>query len=153
MAQSLKHKIRKLAEQFNISAIISTAQEVQVDITDEAAWNALPAEQKTAWFEAQCAKYNLTITNHSLATDRNSYINRITVNEFKHKYSSQHPYFTVFLPHHTAWRGVGDDAWHLEIGSAYASAEHGEIWPTHPGLKGKEKQIAEVMRLRKELNI
>lgn len=153
MAQSLKYKVRKLAEQFNISAIISTAQEVQADMADEANWNALTADQKTQWFLTQCAKYGLTVTNHSLAKEQHNYINRITVNEFKVPNHYQYPYFTVFLPHHTAWRGVGDDAWHLEIGSAYASPEHGEIWNTHPGLRGKEKQIAEVMRLRKELGI
>lgn len=151
MAQSLKHKVRKLAEQFNISAIISTAKEVQADLADEANWDALTADQKTQWFLTQCAKYGLTVTNHSL--DHNDYDNRLTVDQFKQPNSHQHPYFTVFLPADSAWRGTGDDAWHMEIGSAYASPKHGEIWGTAKGLKGKEKQIAEVMRLRKELGI
>lgn len=148
MAQSLKHKVRILAEQFNISAIISTAKEVQADQFDQAAWDVLTSDEKTQWFIDQCAKYNLTVTNHSL--NHNKYDNRLTVDQFRHKDSHQHPYFTVFLPAKSAWRGTDDDAWHLEIGSAYASPKHGEIWPTQSGLKGKEKQIAQVIRLRKE---
>ena len=140
MAQSLKHKVRKLAEQFNISAIISTAQEVQVDMADEAAWNALTNQQRLDWFNAQCTKYNLTTRQFS---------NQISINEFKHEKSYQHPYFCVFLPRDLHEEGRRED-FHLEIGSAYASPKHGDIWYTHPGLKGKEKQIAEVMRLRKQ---
>jgi hypothetical protein len=143
MAQSLKHKVRKLAEQFNISAIISTAKEVQVDMADEAAWNALTNQQRLDWFEAQCKLHGLTIKPFS---------NQLSINEFKLPKSYQHPYFCVFLPKDLHEDGPREDL-HLEIGSAYASPEHGDIWPTHPGLKGKEKQIAEVMRLRKELNI
>jgi hypothetical protein len=143
MAQSLKHKVRKLAEQFNISAIISTAQEVQADITDEAAWNALSNQQRLDWFEAQCKLHGLTIKPFS---------NQLSINEFKLPKSYQHPYFCVFLPAELHAEGRRED-FHLEIGSAYASPAHGDIWPTHPGLKGKERQITEVMRLRKELNI
>ena len=143
MAQSLKHKVRKLAEQFNIAAIISTAQEVQVDMADEAAWNALTNQQRLDWFQAQCKFYNLTIEQFS---------NQLSINEFKLPKSYQHPYFCVFLPKELHEDGYRED-FHLEIGSAYASTAHGDIWYTHPGLNGKEKQIAEVMRLRKELNI
>lgn len=139
MAQSLKNKIRKLAEQFNIAAIISTAQEVQVDMADEAAWNTLTNQQRLDWFNVQCAKYGLTTKQFS---------NQISIVEFKHEKSYQHPYFCVFLPEELHEDGRRED-FHLEIGSAYASPKHGEIWYTHPGLKGKERQIAEVMRLRK----
>ena len=62
MAQSLKLKVRKLAEQFNINAIISTAQEVQMDMADAAAWDALSNQQRLDWFNGQCAKYGLTIS-------------------------------------------------------------------------------------------
>lgn len=151
MAQSLKYKVRKLAEQFNITAIISTAKEVQADLADQAVWDAMTTEEKTQWFIDHCAKYNLTVTNHAL--NHNKYNNRLTVDQFGHRNAHQHPYFTVFLPANSAWRGVDSDAWHLEIGSAYASPAHGEIWITAPGLKGKERQIAEVMRLRKEQNL
>ena len=140
MAQSLKLKVRKLAEQFNINAIITTAQEVQVDMADEAAWNAMSNQERLDWFKEQCAKYGLTIRQFS---------NQLSINEFKHKNSYEHPYFCVFLPQELHEDG-GRKNFHLEIGSAYASAKHGDIWSTHPGLKGKERQIAEVMRLRKE---
>ena len=153
MAQSLKQKIHKLSDQFNITAIISTAKDVQAELADIAAWNSMTVEGKTQWFIDQCAKYNLTVTDLSICNVEHNYLNRIIVNEFEHEYSSQHPYFTVFLPHHKVWRGVGDDAWQLEIGSAYASHKHGEIWTTARGLKGKEKQISEVMRLRKLLEL
>ncbi len=141
MAQSLKLKIRKLAQQFNVNAIIATAQEVQADISDEAQWNALSNQQRLEWFRAQCKLYNLTVVQRH---------NQLAINEFiKLKNSYQHPYFCVFLPKEMHEDGHRED-FHLEIGSAYASPKHGEIWSTHPGLKGKEKQIAEVMRLRKE---
>lgn len=139
MAQSLKLKVRKLAEQFNINAIISTAQEVQLDMADEAAWNALSNQQRLDWFLGQCKLYNLTICQLH---------NQLSIVEFKHKNSYQHPYFCVFLPKELHEEGRRDN-FHLEIGSAYASPKHGDIWYTHPGLKGKEQQIAEVMRLRK----
>lgn len=142
MAQSLKLKVRKLAEQFNINAIIATAQEVQTDMADEAQWNALSNQERLEWFKAQCAKYGLTTKQFS---------NQLSINEFKHPLSYQHPYFCVFLPKELHEEGHAN--FHLEIGSAYASPKHGDIWSTHPGLKGKERQIAEVMRLRKLLQL
>ena len=138
MAQSLKLKIRKLAEQFNINAIISTAQEVQLDMADAQAWDALSNPQRLDWFLGQCKLYNLTISQRH---------NQLSIVEFKHPLSYQHPYFCVFLPEELHL-DAGRDDFKLEIGSAFA-AKQGEIWSTHPGLKGKEQQIAEVMRLRK----
>jgi hypothetical protein len=140
MAQSLKQKITKLADQFNIDAIIQTAQEVKVEQVDIQAWTALSTEQKTKWFMDQCAKYKLTpeVIQHD-GTDW-----RICVKELK---ETDKAYFTVFLPHIDAWRGVETEAWHLEIGGAYVTDNNGGIWSTAKGLKGKEKQIAEVMRL------
>ena len=138
MAQSLKLKVRKLAEQYNIHAIISTAQEVQLDMADEAAWDALSNQERLDWFNSQCAKYGLTTKEFS---------NQLSIVEFKRPNSYQHPYFCVFLPKEL--HEEGREKFKLEIGSAYASPKHGDIWATHPGLKGKEKQIAEVMRLRK----
>ncbi|CAB4158379.1 hypothetical protein UFOVP700_7 [uncultured Caudovirales phage] len=146
MAQSLKSKIRKLSEQFNIAAIISTAEEIARDQEDSDAWDRLTADEKTAWFMDQCALYGLTVTNHALNPTK--YNNRLIVEEFRGPNSHKVPYFTVFLPCTSSWRGTGDSAWHLEIGSAYAHS-CGTIWPTHPGLEGKAQQIAEVMRLRR----
>ena len=142
MAQSLKLKVRKLAEQFNINAIISTAQEVQMDMADAAAWDALSNQERLDWFNGQCAKYGLTTKQFS---------NQLSIKEFKHPLSYQHPYFCVFLPEEL--HEEGREHFKLEIGSAYASPAHGDIWSTHPGLKGKEQQIAEVMRLRKLLQL
>lgn len=140
MAQSLKLKVRKLAEQFNINAIISTAQEVQLDMADEAVWNALSNQERLDWFNGQCAKYGLTTKPLS---------RQLSITEFTRPNSYQHPYFCVFLPKELHEEGQHEN-FYLEIGSAYASPKHGDIWATHPGLKGKEKQIAEVMRLRKQ---
>lgn len=140
MAQSLKQKITKLADQFNIDAIIQTAQQVKIDAEDKAQWDAMTTEAKTEWFLAQCALYNLTTHQYS---------NQIKVNELAEigKHSGSKAYFTVFLPRNEI---IGSDElsdWKLEIGGAYISENNGGIWSTHPGLKGKEKQIAEVMRL------
>jgi hypothetical protein len=44
MAQSLTHKIEKLAAQFNNDAIIKTAQQVKLDTEDTKAWDALSTE-------------------------------------------------------------------------------------------------------------
>lgn len=140
MAQSLTQKIEKLAAQYNIDAIIKTAQQVKLDSEDTNAWNALTTEAKTAWFLDQCAKYNLT--THQRA-------NQIIVDELREvgNHNGSKAYFTVFLPRNES---IGKDDlsdWKLEIGGSYIRSENGGIWSTHPGLKGKEKQIAEVMRL------
>jgi len=140
MAQSLKSKIRKLSDQFNIDSIVETAVEVRNELIDEQVWNNMTAQQKTDWFYDQCAKYNLTTRQRG---------NHIIVNELPEigKHDGTRAYFTVFLPDEDAVRGTGHDAWHLEIGGAYISNNNGGIWTTSHGLKGKEKQIAEVMRL------
>lgn len=130
MAQSLKHKIRILAEQFNIDAVISTAQEVKADTQDSAVWDAMSDSQKTQWFEQQCAKHNLTIQYNK---------GSMYVNEF---HNQTELYFIAWLPKQSK---TASDPWHLEIGNTLSN-----IWPTNRGLKSKEMQIAEVMRLRKE---
>lgn len=140
MAQSLTQKINKLAEQFNIDAIIQTAQQVKLDREDTLAWDALTTEEKTQWFMDQCAKYNLTTYQIS---------NQIKVNELPEigKHGGTKAYFTVFLPRNES---IGKDdlsSWHMEIGGAYIREVNNGIWATHSGLKGKEKQIAEVIRL------
>ena len=141
MAQSLKYKIRKLAEQFNIEAIIQTAKEIKSDISDEQDWDSMSNQEKLEWFHAQCALYGLTTTQRS---------NQIGVNELPcvGKHHGTKAYFCVFLPKELHEDGRSED-FHLEIGSAYASLQHGEIWSTHSGKLGKEKQIAEVIRLNK----
>jgi hypothetical protein len=136
MAQSLKQKLIKLADQFNIDAIIQTAQEVKLEQTDTQAWQALTTDEKTDWFMQQCAKYNLS------AKIVDSY--RIIVKELP---CGDNAYFTVFLPRNET---IGSDRlsqWKLEIGGSYFKDVNGGIWSTAPGLKGKERQIAEVMRL------
>jgi hypothetical protein len=142
MAQSLTTKIEKLAAQFNIDAIIKTAQQVKADTEDTKIWEALTTEQKTAWFMAQCEQYGLTTTQRS---------NQIKVDQLPEigKHSGTKAYFTVFLPRKEI---IGSDElsdWKLEIGGSYIRDENGGIWSTHPGLRGKEKQIAEVIRLNK----
>lgn len=143
MAQSLTQKIKKLADQYNIDAIIKTAQQIKVDAEDEAQWLAMSTEQKTKWFLDQCARYNLTaeFIGHKDSPWR------ICVKELK---EGDKAYFTVFLPHEDSYRGTESDAWHLEIGGAYVGSNNGGIWTTHPGIKGKEKQIAEVIRLHNQ---
>lgn len=140
MAQSLTQKLSKLADQYNIDAIISTAQQLKQQREDVALWDAMSSEEKTVWFLDQCAKYNLTaeFIGHKDSEWR------ICVKELK---EGNKAYFTVFLPHEDSYRGTDSDAWHLEIGGAYVGTNNGGIWSTHPGLKGKEKQIAEVIRL------
>lgn len=142
MAQSLKSKVRKLAEQFNIEAIIKTAKEVQSDIKDEQDWNNMSNQEKLQWFYDQCKKYNLTTKQFS---------NQISINELPcvGTHNGTRAYFCVFLPKDMHPDGHRETHFHLEIGSAYASSEHGEIWNTHPGKIGKEKQISEVIRLNK----
>ena len=78
--------------------------------------------------------------------------NQIGVNELPcvGKHHGTKAYFCVFLPKELHKDGRSED-FHLEIGSAYASLQHGEIWSTHSGKLGKEKQIAEVIRLNKFL--
>jgi hypothetical protein len=139
MAQTLKSKINKLSQAYSITAIIDTAKEIQKEQADIQAWEVLTTEEKTQWFMDQCAKYNLTtkIVNH------NDIPRRIYVDEFDDAHTA---YFTVFLPH-PGWEIDGLENWHLEIGGAYVGPNNGGIWVTHPGLKGKERQIAEVMRL------
>lgn len=141
MAQSMKNKIRKLADQYNIDSIIQTAVEVRNELVDEQSWNIMTSQEKTDWFLDQCKKYNLT-TEISYYNDQP---HRITVNELP---CYDKAYFTVFFPRKNSVRGEGDDAWHLEIGGSYTDhKKNGGIWQTHPGLKGKEQQIAEVIRL------
>jgi hypothetical protein len=142
MAQSLTQKIEKLAAQFNIDAIIKTAQQVKVDAEDTRAWDVLATDEKTAWFLAQCASYGLTTRQRA---------NQIIIEELCEigKHGGTKAYFTVFLPRNES---IGKDdlsPWKLEIGGSYIRSENGGIWSTHSGLKGKEKQIAEVIRLHK----
>ena len=143
MAQTLKSKISKLAQAYSITAIIDTAKEVQIEQADIQAWEILTIEEKTQWFLDQCAKYNLT----TRTVNHDGIPRRICVEEWK---GSDTAYFTVFLPH-PVWASDNDTGcgWHLEIGGAYVGPNNGGIWGTHAGLKGKEKQIAEVMRLHK----
>ena len=142
MVQSLKSKVKKLTEAYSITAIIETAKEVQIEQADRALWDAMSTDQKTEWFYDQCKKYNLTTSQIG---------NQISINELPcvGKHSGHRAYFCVFLPDDGAWRGNGQEAWHLEIGGAYVGRENGGIWATSPGLKGKEIQIAEVMKLNK----
>ena len=142
MVQSLKSKVKKLTEAYSITAIIETAKEVQIEQADRALWNAMSTDQKTKWFYDQCKKYNLTTRQIG---------NQISINELPcvGKHSGHRAYFCVFLPDDQAWRGNGQEGWHLEIGGAYIGRENGGIWATSPGLKGKEIQIAEVMKLNK----
>lgn len=144
MAQSLTSKISKLAQTYSITAIIDTAKQVQQEQADIAVWDAMSTDEKTEWFYNQCKKYSLTTTK---------FANQISVNELlcSGKHGGTKAYFCVFLPHPTDnFRGSDPSAWHLEIGSAYASPKHGTIWPTARGLKGKELQIQQVIRLHKE---
>lgn len=136
MAQSLKSKVRKLAEQFNIDAIIQTAQEIKTDILDEQEWQRMNNDAKLEWFLNICNQNGLTVTTRA---------HQISVNELPAvgKHHGTKAYFCAFLPREQ------DNEFHIEIGSAYASTKHGEIWYTHPGKLGKEKQIAEVIRLNK----
>lgn len=143
MAQTLKSKISKLAQAYSITAIVDTAKEVQKELLDVALWDAMSTDEKTAWFFDQCKKYGLTTGQIH---------NQIYVNELpcSGAHRGHRAYFCVFLPHETEnFRGGDSGAWHLEIGGAYIGSENGGIWATAPGLKGKERQIAEVMRLHK----
>lgn len=141
MAQSLKYKIRKLSDQFNIDSIVESAIEVRNELIDEQAWNVLTEDQKLQWFYNQCKQYNLTTSQHG---------HQISVTELPcvGKHSGSKAYFCAFLPEslHEDGRREG---FHLEIGGAYITDNNGGIWSTNRGLKGKEKQIAEVMRLHK----
>lgn len=135
MAQSLKSKITKLAQAYNINAIIETAEQVKFDLADQAAWNKLTSDEKTQWFYSQCQLYNLTTKQIH---------NQIKVNELP---AGKFAYFCVFLPSEDNFRGQSTEAWHLEIGGSYIGDRNGGIWPTSPGLNGKEKQIQQVMQL------
>ncbi len=137
----MKSKIRKLASQFNIDSIIQTAVEVRNEIQDEQVWNNMTTQEKTDWFYNQCAKYNLT--TKIIYQDDIPF--RIVVEEFHGKHYES-AYFTVFLPVEQRFE-LDMEPWHLEIGGAYVSQKNGGIWATARGLKGKEKQISEVMRL------
>jgi hypothetical protein len=142
MAQTLKNRIRVLADKFNIDAIITMAKEVKADIEDEQLWNAMSDQQKLDWFYAQCKKYKLTTSQRS---------NQISVKELPcvGDHGGSRAYFCVFLPQSLHEDGHRETELKLEIGSAYASPKHGYIWMTASGLKGKERQIAEVIKLNK----
>ena len=142
MAQSLTTKIRKLSQQFNIDAIISTATQVKSQIQDEARWNQLTTQQKTEWFLDQCKKHSLT----ARTIQQGGEDFRIVVEEFGNNHDNA--YFTVFLPHKARWEEL--EPWHLEIGGAYITERNGGIWSTAPGVEGKELQIAEVVRLHRQ---
>ncbi len=141
MAQSLTNKVRKLAAIYNIDLIIQTAIDVRNALLDEQAWSNLTDDQKTNWFLDQCKKYNLTTSQHG---------HQIIVNELRAvgNHNGSKAYFTVFLPREEI---IGSDElsdWRLEIGGAYNDYKiNGGFWTTAEGLKGKEQQIAEVMRL------
>lgn len=140
MAQSMKSKIRKLAGQYNIDGIIQTAVEVRNELVDEQSWNNLTSQEKLDWFLNQCKKYNLTTKQFS---------NQISVNELPcvGQHNGTKAYFCLFLPKELHEDGNRETEVHLEIGGAYIGNNNGGIWQTAPGLKGKEKQIAEVIRL------
>ena len=143
MAQTLNYKIRKLSQQYNIQAVVETAKQIQKDLEDEMLWNSLTTAQKTKWFKEQCAKYNLTTKQIR---------NQIKVNELPEigDHGGSRAYFTVFLPRNEV---IGSDElspWKLEIGGAYVKDKNGGIWMTARGLKGKEKQIKEVIRLNRK---
>lgn len=142
MAQSLTQKIEKLAAQFNIDAIIKTAQQVKADTEDTKAWNAMTTEAKTQWFMAQCEKYGL---------NTHQYSNQIKVDQLPEigQHRGTKAYFTVFLPRNEIIGSNELSDWKLEIGGSYIKENNGGIWVTHPGLKGKEQQISEVIRLHK----
>ena len=141
MAQTLKNRIRVLSDKYNIDAIIKMAKEVKADVEDEQLWNAMSDQQKLDWFYAQCKKYKLTTSQRS---------NQISVKELPclGDHHGTRAYFCVFLPE-SLDPNKGRLDFHLEIGSAYASPKHGDIWMTASGLKGKERQIAEVIKLNK----
>lgn len=143
MAQSIKTKIRTMTKVHNIDAIIQMAHEIKEEMLDEQDWNCMSNQQKLQWFYDQCAKYGLTTTQHS---------NKISVVELPEvgNHNGSKAYFTVFLPKDMHEDGRREHEFHLEIGSAYANHKVGYIWPTAPGRKGKEKQIAEVIRLHAE---
>lgn len=140
MAQSLKSKIRKLSDQYNIDSIVQTATEVRDEIVDEQSWNNLTSQEKLNWFLIQCKKYNLTTKQLS---------NQISVNELPcvGQHGGKKAYFCVFLPKDLHEDGNRETEVHLEIGGSYIGNNNGGIWTTSRGLKGKERQIAEVMRL------
>lgn len=135
MAQSMKSKIRKLAYQYNIDSIIQTAIDVRNDMLDEQAWNNMTDQEKTDWFLNQCKQHNLTVRFND---NKGKIPSRYCVNELPS--NTNKAYFTVFLAH-------DGEPWHLEIGGSLSSNNNGGIWPTAVGLKGKERQIAEVIRL------
>lgn len=137
MAQTLTSKISKLAQIYSISAIIDTAKQVQIEQASIAVWDAMSTEERKEWFLKQCAKYNLT------TKEVGHQIKVIELPEIGN-HGGTRAYFTAFMPREQ------DPEFHMEIGSAYASSKHGEIWLTERSLKGKEFQIEQVIRLHKE---
>lgn len=142
MAQTIKNRIRVLASKYNIDAIIKMAIEIKADMEDEQAWNRLTEQEKVDWFYTQCKKYKLTTEQ---------FANQIAIKELScvGNHRGTRAYFCAFLPKSLHEEGHRD-GFKLEIGSAFGNEKYGMIWETHPGLKGKEKQIAEVIRLNKQ---
>jgi hypothetical protein len=136
MAQSIKTKIRTMTKVHNIDAIIQMAHEVKEEMLDEQDWDRMSNQEKLQWFYDQCAKYGLTTSQyaHQIAVDQLPCVGN---------HNGSKAYFCVFLP-------KDGDVFKLEIGSAYANHKVGSIWYTSPGRLGKEKQIAEVIRLHAE---
>jgi len=135
MAQSLTNKVRKLAAIYNIDLIIQTAIDVRNELLDEQAWDNLTDDEKLKWFFAQCEKYNL-----------NAYMwaNSVRLEELR---CDKKAYFMLWLPKSMDEEANDNTTLHLEIGGSYVDDINGGIWATAKGLKGKEQQIAEVMRL------
>jgi hypothetical protein len=131
MVQSLKSKVKNLSQAYSITAIIETAKEVQKELYDRAIWDAMSTDQKTEWFLGQCKKYNLTPE----IDERSIYVKELS--------PGKKAYFVVFLPR-------DNQEWYLEIGGSYIDNINGGIWATSPGLKGKEQQIAQVIRLHNQ---
>lgn len=133
MAQSLKNKIRKLSDQYNIDSIIQTSKIVQKELKDEAVWDSMTDQEKTMWFLDICQKLKLTTE----IVSENDKPCRIVIKEF-----SQHDnaYFTVFFPRN-------GDPWHLEIGGSFTTNKNGGIWQTARGKKAKIDQIEQVIKL------
>ena len=154
MAQSIKTKIRTLTKVHNIDAIIQMAQEVKEEMLDEQDWDRMSNQEKLQWFYDQCALYGLTTSQYAnqISVVDSQYANQISVVELPcvGNHDGSKAYFTVFLPKDMHEDGHREQVFHLEIGSAYANHKVGSIWYTSPGRLGKEKQIAEVIRLHAE---
>jgi hypothetical protein len=134
MAQSLKHKIRKLSDQYNIDSIIQTTKIIQKELKDEAVWDSMTDQEKTIWFLDVCQKLKL---NTEIFSENNKPC-RIIIKEFD---DPNKAYFTVFFPRN-------GDPWHLEIGGSFTNSKrNGGIWQTAKGKNAKIDQIQQVMRL------